>query len=166
MVRRKNSNPKKFVKTKIKGVKRVKKKQRKQANVKKKLCLTNVVKQIKKHVFSQKPDTMKDAIQIAMKTANNFKSKIKLGGSRIVPIPKTGGVLPLIPIFAGLSALGALSGGAAGVTKAINDARSASKQLEESQRHNKTMEAIAMGKGIYLKPYKRGMGLFLKPYSH
>jgi hypothetical protein len=41
-----------------------------------------------------------------------------------------------------LSALGALSGGVGGIAKAINSAKKARKQLEESQRHNKTMEAI------------------------
>jgi hypothetical protein len=80
---------------------------------------------------------------------------------RIIKIPKSGGILPLIPIFAGLSALGALSGGVGRIAKAINSAKEARKQLEESQRHNKTMEAIAMGKGLFLKPYRKGLGLFL-----
>lgn len=79
----------------------------------------------------------------------------------MVKIPKTGGVLPLIPLSAALSALGRLSGGAAGMVKAVNDARAARQQLQEWQRHNKTMEAVAMGKGLYLKPYKTGLGLFL-----
>lgn len=131
-------------------------------NQKKKVCFSKVINQIKKHIFKQRPDTVKDAVHIAMKTAHNFKDK--MGQPRIVSISKRGGVLPLIPIFAGLSALGALSGGAAGIAKAVNDARSAKQQLDESHRHNKTMESIAMGKGMYLKPYKKGMGLFLKPY--
>jgi len=86
---------------------------------------------------------------------------------RILPVPsKIGGFLPyLIPLFAGLSATGALAGGAAGVAKAINQAKNAKSQLEESQRHNRTMEAIALGKGMYLKPYKKGFGLHLKPYA-
>ncbi len=86
---------------------------------------------------------------------------------RILPVPsKIGGFLPyLIPLFAGLSATGALAGGAAGVAKAINQAKNAKSQLEESQRHNKTMEAIALGKGMFLKPYKKGFGLHLAPYA-
>lgn len=159
MVRKKNPNPKKKVGGKTKVMKR-----KLHIRQKKKMCLTKVIKQIKKHILHQKPDTMKDAIHIALKAANNFKEKIKPNQSRVVPIPKIGGVLPLIPIFAGLSALGTLSGGAAAIAKAVNDARSAKQQLNESQRHNKTMETIAMGKGMYLKPYKKGMGLFLKPY--
>ena len=78
---------------------------------------------------------------------------------------RIGGTLPfLIPLFVGLSATGALAGGAAGVAKAVNEARAARDQLKESKRHNNTMEAIALGKGLYLKPYKAGLGLYLKPY--
>lgn len=94
-------------------------------------------------------------------TIKKMHKKVK--PPRVIEVPKTGGILPLIPIFAGLSALGALSGGAAGIAKAVNDAKAAKQELEESQRHNKTMEAIALrGKGLYLKPYKSGLGLFLK----
>ncbi len=87
---------------------------------------------------------------------------------RIIPIPKYGGFLPLIPIFAGLSALGALAGGAAGIAKAVTDAKNARKILDETNRHNKTMEAIAIGKsgsGLYLKPYKKGYGLYVSKYQ-
>jgi len=86
--------------------------------------------------------------------------------SRILPVSaKVGGVLPLIPIFAALSATGALAGGAAGIAKAVNDAKAAQRQLQESERHNKTMEAIALGKGLYLKSHKTGYGIYLKPYT-
>ena len=88
--------------------------------------------------------------------------KLNIKPTRIVKIPKRGGLLPLIPIFAGLSAVGAITGGAAGVAKAVTGARSAKNQLEESQRQNNTMEAIAMGKGMYLRPYGTGLGLFLR----
>jgi len=53
----------------------------------------------------------------------------------VIPLPKIGGFLPLIPILTALGALGWY------------------------------MESIAMGKGLFLKPYKRGYGLFYKPYS-
>lgn len=83
---------------------------------------------------------------------------------RIIPLPKTGGVLPLIPIFAGLSALGSLAGGASGIMKALNEAKGAKEQLAELQRHNKHMEAVAIrnGRGLYLTPYKSGLGIYLK----
>lgn len=81
---------------------------------------------------------------------------------RLIPIPKTGGILPLIPIFAGLSALGSLAGGAAGIAKAVGDYKAARRGLAESERHNKMMESIALGKGLHIKPYRNGRGLCLK----
>lgn len=100
-----------------------------------------------------------------MKIISNIKKTIR--PARVIPIPKTGGILPLIPIFAGLSALGALAGGASQIAKVVNETKSAKQQLEEANRHNKTMEAIALrGKGLYLKPYKSGLGLFLKKSCH
>ena len=138
-------------------VKKVKKK--KNVKSKRKINFPNITKAIKKSFRSNKVKTLNDAISIALKTAKKQKGKIK--PTRIIKVPKTGGILPLIPIFAGLSALGALSGGAAGIAKAINSAKAARQQLDEAQRHNKTMESIAMGKGLFLKPYKKGLGLFL-----
>lgn len=93
------------------------------------------------------------------------KKKIGTPRTRIIKIPKTGGILPLIPIFAALSALGSLGGGAAAVAKAVGDAKSAAKDLKEKERHNRAMEAVAVGKGLYLAPYKRGYGLYLQPYQ-
>lgn len=69
-------------------------------------------------------------------------------------------MLPLIPIFAGLSALGTMLGGASAVVKTAIDAKNAAKKLEESKRHNQAMEAI--GHGLYVRKSKRGYGLFLK----
>jgi galactokinase len=137
----------------------IKKKKNKQK--KKNIGFTTAISKIKKDIVKKRPNTLGDAVRVALKSANNLKNKIKT--FRVIKIPKTGGILPLIPIFAGLSALGALTGGAAGVAKAVNDARQAKQELNETQRHNKQMEAIAMGKGIYLKPYKTGLGLFLHP---
>lgn len=84
---------------------------------------------------------------------------------RVIPVPdKIGGFLPfLIPILAGLSATGALAGGAAGIAKAVNEASANKHRLNETKRHNTTMEAIALGKGLYLRPYRSGMGLYLRP---
>lgn len=102
------------------------------------------------------------AARMAVKGVGGRK-EIKI--PRVLPLPKSGGILPLLPVFAGLSALGALTGGTAGVVKAVLDSKAARNKLQEAERHNKTMEAIALGKqgsGMYLKPYKTGLGLYLK----
>ena len=85
---------------------------------------------------------------------NNKKTRIP----RVIPIPKTGGMLLLIPIFAGLSALGSLTGGIAGVVKTIKE-------------FNRTTPSH-LGNGLYLALYKggsykiqKGNGLYLAPYK-
>lgn len=97
------------------------------------------------------------------KTGGVLKASSKLKSSkkkkRIIPIPKKGGFLPLL--FPILGALGALGGGAAGIAKAVNDAKANKEQLEEQKRHNLALESAAKGRGLYLKPYK-GYGMFLK----
>lgn len=52
----------------------------------------------------------------------------------ILPLPpKTGGALPfLIPPFAGFSATRASAGGAAGIAKAVNDAKAAKKNQKKT----------------------------------
>lgn len=87
---------------------------------------------------------------------------------RVIPVPKIGGVIPLISILSGLSALGGVMGGVAGITNAITRISDAKRNFKESQRHNETMEAIALGKtskklgsGVFVGPYKKGLGLFL-----
>lgn len=157
------------VKTKLgMGVKRKSPKVRKNnKDKKKKITLKQIVNAAKMSMRSGGDDPIKSALKGARDAVKRAGGKSKIQSPRILPVPmKIGGFLPfLIPIFAGLSATGALAGGAAGVAKAINDASAAKSQLKENKRHNETMEAIALGKGLYLKPYKKGMGLHLKPYS-
>jgi len=134
--------------------------------------LRNIISKIRKTIktikkpMNDKKNTIKIALHAARKFSKEQKNKIDI--PRLIPIPKTGGVLPLIPIFAGLSALGALSGGVAGIAKAVNDAKNGRQQLKESQRHNDMMEAIALkgGRGLHLKPYKQGLGLYLNPKNY
>lgn len=124
----------------------------------------NILKKIK---LLDGETNMKKTALAALKAA---RIQVKKSGGRrnfriprIIPIPKTGGILPLIPIFAGLSALGSLAGGASAIAKTVIDAKNAKKKLEEDTRHNKVMEAINDGKGLYLRKNARGgMGLFLK----
>lgn len=141
--------------------KKIKKMKTKHAN-----DLKHIIAKSRAAVNLKKPTNMKNAIKVALAAAksNVKRKKVKLSQTRVIPIPKVGGVLPfLLPLFAGLSAAGALSGGAAGIAKAINEAKEARKRLTETERHNQKMEAIAMGKGLFLKPYRKGLELYLKP---
>jgi hypothetical protein len=142
---------------------------RKVGGGKKKSFRTCVVNQLKKELKSggdfNKRKTLGKILKAARLSIKKAGGRRKITLPRVIPVPKVGGILPLIPIFAGLSALGALTGGAASVARAVKDAQSAKDRLAESKRHNKTIEAIALGKkgnGLYLKKYKSGYGLYLR----
>lgn len=130
--------------------------------------LTKKKKKCFKKVIKRKKKWNESTILAAVNSAKKFKGGHKISHPRVIPIPKTGGLLPLIPIFAGLSALGALSGGVSNIVRTINQLRNARNELKENKYHNRRMEAIAigrMGSGLYLKPYRSGLGLYLEPYS-
>lgn len=132
---------------------------------KKRMTLRQIVAAAKSSM-DPRGDAVKTALRGAREAVRKNGGRKNIQSPRTRPVPsKIGGILPafLIPLFAGLSATGALAGGAAGIAKAINQSKAAKNALEESKRHNQTMEAIALGKGLYLKPYKKGLGLHLYP---
>lgn len=124
-----------------------------------KSLVSKIKTKIRKIKFKDNKTLIKAAYLAAKKIFPNACHRIRV--PRVIPLPKTGGVLPLIPIFAGLSALGTLAGGAAGIAKTVNDYKASKQHLQESERHNKAMEALMVGKGLYIKPYKSGKGLFI-----
>ena len=136
---------------------------KKRVNKKKKNNLTfrEYIKTIGGVLQSSKHNSLDKAAQVAYRTALRHRSKVnKIVKPRIITIPKkTGGILPLL---AGLSALGSLIGGASAIASAVKKVKAADDQLSELKRHNQTMEKIAVGKGLYLKPYKAGAALFLQ----
>lgn len=103
------------------------------------------------------------ASKVAYKKAKmNLRGKTKPSPPRVLPLPKEGGFLQfLVPLMAGLSAVGSLAGGAASVAKAINEVKEAKLKLEEQKRHNMAMEGQKVGNGLYLKPHRDGYGLFI-----
>lgn len=134
---------------------------------KKKLnALKQVIKRTAKSVTPSNNSStfIKSALNAARTQVNEAGGKKNIQIPRILQVPKIGGFLPaLVPIFAGLSALGSLAGGAAGIAQAVNKANAAREQIEEQKRHNKKMEMQSLGKGLYLKPYKKGYGIYVKP---
>lgn len=129
-----------------------------------KISFDNAVKRARRGIQGSNSNNLIKVAQQALSSIGT--KKLSSPRKRIIPIPKTGGFLPfLIPLFAALGALGSIGGGAAGIAKAVNDAKAAKQKLEEDKRHNLAMEQVAVGKGLYLRPYKKGMGLYLAPYS-
>ncbi len=98
----------------------------------------------------------KIAVAAARKSLKSIGGKRKIRSPRIIPIPKVGGLLPLIPIFEGLSALGSLAGGVAGVVRAIKTVKKAN-----AEKIGATLHLHSKGSGLYLKPYRSGLGLFM-----
>lgn len=98
------------------------------------------------------------------KNKNKKKKKTaRKGGRRIRTPKKVGGFLPLL--LAGLGALGSAAGGAAGIAKAVNEAKAASKRLAEAERHNKAVEAMLLkkGRGLQLHPWAPNSSTWLSP---
>lgn len=115
---------------------------------------------------TKKGYTLVDNIKNALKVARRvFKKKRKNSVPRILPLPKVGGALPLIPIFAALSALGSIASGASSVLNAIGVTKTAKQKLDEERKRNVSSEGVRIGSGVYLKPYKKGYGLVIQSVS-
>lgn len=137
----------------------------------KEMTFSSLIKNAAKDIKRAKPETVDSAIKIAVRSIKRAKEGNEIKSPRTIKMPSiSGGVLPLIPIFAGLGALGSIVGSAAGVANAINQTKQAQEELAESKRHNEMIEAIAIGKkksgkGFYLRPNKNGNGFYLSPYT-
>lgn len=119
----------------------------------------------KKALRKVNPNTsIYDKTLVALKAVKTGIKKNKKPYARVIPIPKKkGGILPfLMAAVPALAALGSLAGGTASIVKTIADIKRASNELQEKARHNKKMEEMSIGKGLFLKPYKGGLGLYLK----
>lgn len=131
------------------------------------VSFSSLIKSARVAIKKKKPDTVASAINVAVASVKKSKKGKCVKTPRVIKLPTTtGGVLPLIPIFAGLSALGTIAGTAASITNAINIMKRGQLELDESKRHNRNMESIAIGnrtgKGFYLRTNKNGNGFYLK----
>lgn len=108
--------------------------------------------------------SLKKAVQLAMKAIGSRRGVIKglkkKDGGRIIPIPKVGGILPLIPILASISRIGALAGGASSIISAIKNILDLKKNIDTNSGSKK------IGEGLFLTPYRKGYGLYLSPKNY
>jgi len=159
------------MKSKIKlGMGIVKKRKNTKAKKTGKNLFNYAVRKAKAELKQRKMKNLKDAINISQSIARHiFKGKRAPNSviPRIIPLPKTGGFLPLAPIMAAIGALGGLGGlvsGASSIAKTIHDIKNARDHLAEAKRHNRALESVSIGKGLYLRPYKKGYGLYKHMY--
>ena len=93
-------------------------------------------------VRAGKPKSMK----VDGKSVYISKKKIEEGRKAL---EKDGGILPLIPlILGGLSATGALAGGAAGIAKSVNDKQHQDAMLAEEKRANRVREGMGIKQDV------------------
>ena len=113
---------------------------------------------------------------ISKKIINEIKEREKEGKSA----EHSGGILPLIPILAGIfGATAAAAGTAAGVAKTVSDSREAQKKSVEIEKAKEELRQLKLkdsrqnvvngepnkvvGEGLYLDPYQgKGIGKFFK----
>lgn len=128
----------------------------------KKKCNTKIftaaVKKATRVLKKVKPVDIEDAIQLVKKSmATDFKRKNLNAIPRIIPVPKVGGFLPLIPILGAIAKLGGLISTGVTIGKLVKNVLAA--------KENKPNGPVTIGNGLYLKPYRSGYGFFLRPYS-
>lgn len=91
-------------------------------------------------------------------------SDLTLSKTQLQKMRKMGGFLPLIPlILAGISAAGALAGGAATIAKTVHEKQASDATIAEQERHNRQIEK-QLGTGISnvsCCPTCKGSGLYL-----
>lgn len=101
------------------GGKSVKRHRKKSQRKKKKggslptIPLLSLARQIGRVLFKKnKQGSSLEAVRVARRLVKKAGGRKKIRVPRMIPLPKTGGFLPfLLPLFAGLSAAGALGGG-------------------------------------------------------
>lgn len=119
-----------------------------------------VVAYAKKNIRKAKPKCKKLAIDLAIAAIKDFGSDSEMKIPRVIPLPKTGGFLPLIPIITGLSAAGALVNKTSAISRMVKTFQTALKTWNVMKSQNQNFEPVCLGKGLQLKPYKGGLGIY------
>lgn len=125
----------------------------------------NVVKGNRsKHIINDRK-ALKRAASVALQAIGSrfgALNKKLIKQPRVIPIPKTGGILPLIPILAGISKIGAIASSASAVINTIKDIINLRNQMKNGSSNGGDSRQV--GTGLFLAPYRKGYGLFLRPY--
>lgn len=133
---------------------------------KKKCCFKKMVSHTKRIMKNARPRSSDDVLNTALAASKKLTQTKSIAVPRVIRIPKTGGILPLVPIFAGLSALGSIAGGAASIIRAIKGVDDGKKAIKKGATAVVVGKSISGG-GLYLKPYGRtGLGLYLNPKNY
>lgn len=109
-----------------------------------------------KHI-SKGNSSQKHLINAAVKAAKLFtRGKTIKHSTRVIPLPKRGGFLPLLPILGALAAAGTIAGGVSTTARNIYE-------MTRKKNNEGVVAEKVVGKGLYVRPYKSGMGLYITP---
>lgn len=152
--------------SKVKKTKKAKKTKnvKKSQKLKKTISFNALVQDAKRGIEKTNANTVGTAIKAALRSAKKHAKGKRVKVPRIIKVPSiTGGILPVLPILAGLGAIGSLVGTATNIYKTAKDVKDSTARLEEYKRHNLAIEK-KIGSGLYLGINKKGKGLYLRPY--
>lgn len=119
-----------------------------------------IVSITKNHIRKAKPKCKKLAIDLAFAAIKELASDSNVELPRVIPLPKTGGFLPLVALVSGLSAAGALVNKSSAIAKIVKTFQTAQKTWNEVKSLNKNFEPVCIGRGLQLKRYKNGLGIY------
>ncbi len=147
------------------------KQQRKPTSTKKKkkiggpMSLAQLVHTISKQLrhskgITYKENTLGDLKKYETKsltlTRKRAKGKKPVKVQRVIPIRKTGGVLPLVPILARIAAVKTIARGVDTIVNMVKNIVDAQRKLFPGSK-----ETAPVGKGMFLSRRNKGCGLFL-----
>lgn len=129
----------------------------------KRVAFNTLIRNARAEIKKSKPTNVEGAVRVALTAVKRSRHGKQIKTPRIIKIPqRLGGALPLIPIFAGLSAIGSIEGGVRGIVNAINYCM----QMKNQFADNKVTDAVAIGnhkkgKGFFMHANKSGRGLYI-----
>lgn len=127
----------------------------------KKIAFSALVKDAKNGIKKAKAQTVGAAIVAALRSAKKSRKGKTVTMPRVIKVPSfSGGVLPILPILAGVSAAGNIYSTVSSIVKTLRNIRSGKENIHHSQGGEQKV-----GSGLYLGVQKRGIGMYLRPHS-
>lgn len=122
------------------------------------LTFNQFVKKIKPKK-NKKTKNVLNSIKQTLLAAKKFnKTNISLPKNRIIPIPISGGAIPIVPILSALNHIGTLVGGVSTIVDAVHKINEIRKQVKNN---NSSTHQEKIGRGISITRRKKGLALLL-----
>jgi Phospholipase A2-like domain len=156
------NNSKKKQNKKRKGGKRRKRVRTQGSGINKrnKISFSSIMKKARGAVH--KNDSLQNAVKNALFALRQVKAVNRKTIPRTLPLPKTGGAIPIVPILTGLSKIGSIAGSVGAIVAAVKEIIDLKKKIFNGNGivHRYTLRSVT-GSGLYVAPYRRGLGLYV-----